>query len=91
MEILNDKSMLDDFVELLFDLRRTGETIQLHSGVRASKTMTSPIYPPQGGSSEVRSIKLSPEIKRLLTRLSHRGENVLFLLMYSSHAAYCLI
>lgn len=33
--------------------------------------MTSPIYPPQGGSSEVCRIKLSPEIKRLLAQFSH--------------------
>lgn len=55
------------------DWRHTGEPIQLHSGVWASKTMTSPIYPPQGGSSEVWSIKLSPEIKRLLAPFSRGG------------------
>ena len=35
--------------------------------------MTSPIYPPQGGSSEVCRIKLSPEIKRLLAPFSRGG------------------
>lgn len=35
--------------------------------------MTSPIYPPQGGFSEVWRIKLSPEIKRLLAQFSHGG------------------
>lgn len=35
--------------------------------------MTSPIYPPQGGSSEVWRIKLSPEIKRILAQFSHGG------------------
>lgn len=50
-----------------------GERIQLHGGVWASKTMTSPIYPPQGGSREVWRIKLSPEIKRLLAHCCHGG------------------
>lgn len=35
--------------------------------------MTSPIYPPQGGSSEVWRIKLSPEIKWLLAQFSRGG------------------
>lgn len=35
--------------------------------------MTSPIYPPQGGSSEVWRIKLSPEIKWILAQFSHGG------------------
>lgn len=35
--------------------------------------MTSPIYPPQGGFSKVWHIKLSPEIKQLLTQFSHGG------------------
>lgn len=35
--------------------------------------MTSPIYPPQGGSSKVWRIKLSPKIKRLLAQYSHEG------------------
>lgn len=70
-ESWNDKSMLYDFVAPLHWLEAHGEAYT--APVWASKTMTSPIYPPQGGFSEVWHIKLSPEIKQLLAQFSHGG------------------
>lgn len=61
---------------MLYDFIKPSHWLEAHMGantapVWAGKTMTSPIYPPQGGFSEVWHIKLSPEIKKLLAQLNH--------------------
>lgn len=70
-ESRNDKSMLYDLVAALLWLEAHREANT--APVWASKTMTRPIYPPQGGFSEVWHIKLSPAIKQLLAQFIHEG------------------